>query len=262
MGRDPLYLRVCELLREECRLFAASSPDGRLLNLPGIVAAIVPATPDRSAFNWVAPEYPDALATHYQELEHAYAAAGVRAWTVWLDENEAGAAGFLAARGHRIDSRPVAMAAYLNDLDLAEAGDLDWSETSDPGVIGRINDRAFGFPPPAFEAVLNRWPSGDWRGYVARLAGEPVGAVLAHAIAGGDCGVSGVATVPEARGRGIARRLLSVALREAHACGAVSTSLQASPLGTAVYAGLGYRALGTLYMWERRTPPAGTGAEA
>jgi len=129
-------------------------------------------------------------------------------------------------------------------------------------VIGRINDRAFGFPPPAFEAMLKRWPSGDWRGYVARQAGEPIGAVLAHTIPGGDCGVSAVATVPEARGRGIARRLLSVALREARARGAVSTSLQASPLGTAVYAGLGYRTLGTLYMWERRTPPARAGAEA
>jgi GNAT superfamily N-acetyltransferase len=72
----------------------------------------------------------------------------------------------------------------------------------------------------------------------------------------GDCGVSAVATLPEARGGRIASRLLSVALRAAQARGARTTSLQATSKGAPVYTALGYRDLGRMSMWEHRVPAA------
>jgi GNAT superfamily N-acetyltransferase len=90
--------------------------------------------------------------------------------------------------------------------------------------------------------------------YVARLGGNVVGVMTAYEGENGDCGISAVATLPEARGHGIATRLMAVALRESQQRGCKTTSLQASPLGSEVYASLGYRNLGAMGMWEHRKP--------
>ena len=63
-----------------------------------------------------------------------------------------------------------------------------------------------------------------------------------------------MATVPEARGRGLARKLMTHALHEARDRGSTTTSLQATKMGYPVYAGLGYRDLGALQVGERREP--------
>ena len=60
-----------------------------------------------------------------------------------------------------------------------------------------------------------------------------------------------VGTVPEARGRGLARRLLLRALYDARAAGSTVSSLQSSRLGYPVYRRLGYVELCRLGMWER-----------
>jgi GNAT superfamily N-acetyltransferase len=63
-----------------------------------------------------------------------------------------------------------------------------------------------------------------------------------------------VATVPEARGRGVSTRLLAHALDAAREAGLETTTLQATKLGVPVYARLGYRDFGAMHMWERRQP--------
>ena len=68
----------------------------------------------------------------------------------------------------------------------------------------------------------------------------------------GDFSVTLVATLPEARGRGLAGRLLTHALHEARERGCTTTSLQATKMGQPVYGRLGYRDLGPVQMWERR----------
>jgi len=252
MDDRQLYVRVRDLLSEEARFFASSCRSGRMVSWPGVSASVVPAAPDRSIFNWVVYERPQALDEHYAAIAQAYDDAGVRAWTVWVDPDDEAAAHTLRLRGHLLDSQPVAMAAVIADLDLPDAGGLDWAETRDLGLVGRINDSAYGFPPPAFEAVLDHWSDTHWHAYVANLNGMPVGSVLARMGDNGDCGISGVATLPEARGHGVATRLLAAVLREAQALDMDTTSLQASPSGAKVYAALGYRNLGSMGMWERR----------
>jgi ribosomal protein S18 acetylase RimI-like enzyme len=89
------------------------------------------------------------------------------------------------------------------------------------------------------------------RRYAALADGE----VAACAVAGwqdGDCGIYLVATDPRAQGQGLCSELLRLALREAREAGCETTSLEATKAGEPVYERLGYRALGTLEMWEHR----------
>jgi GNAT superfamily N-acetyltransferase len=89
--------------------------------------------------------------------------------------------------------------------------------------------------------------------HVAREAGRPVSVVGTHDLEGDAC-ILFVATLPEARGRGLAKKLMVLAMHEARDRGATTTSLQATKMGYPVYAKLGYRDLGPLLMWEKRTP--------
>jgi GNAT superfamily N-acetyltransferase len=70
-------------------------------------------------------------------------------------------------------------------------------------------------------------------------------------------GICAVATLPTQRGKQLAARLLSHALRQARERGVHATTLEATSKGAGVYARLGYRALGTLTMWEHRVPRPG-----
>jgi GNAT superfamily N-acetyltransferase len=160
----------------------------------------------------------------------------------------------LADRGHKLDAQPMAMAAELSALELPEARDLDWFETRETALIGSLNDAAYGLTGAAFRSALGRLDDARWRGYAARHEGEPVACLLCWDGDYGDCAIAAVATLPAARSRGYATRLLAQALRDARERGCVSTSLQSSSKGLPIYAALGYRPLGRMGMWELRTP--------
>ena len=114
-----------------------------------------------------------------------------------------------------------------------------------------INEIAYGYPPGEFAAVeravvpvhadLLRAPRRRGRGHPRRRP------------SGEDAIVAWVATLPEARGRGVSGRLLARALRDARDAGLETTTLQATKLGAPVYSRLGYRDYGAVHMWERRT---------
>jgi predicted acetyltransferase len=87
--------------------------------------------------------------------------------------------------------------------------------------------------------------------YQARVAGEPA-CVMGTLDDADDCGVYLVATTSEHRGRGLARRLLHVALAEGRERGRLISTLQATKLGYPVYQRLGYEPVCALGMWERR----------
>lgn len=254
-----LYQRVRRLLVAEAELFGASAPRARVFRREGVTASVNPHAPDRSIFNWIVPEGTALLLSAYPELARAYDEGGVRAFTVWVDPGDEELERELASRGHLLDGRPTAMGAELEGLALPDPGDLDVRETRDAALVSGINDAAYGFPPPAFRAAFVRFPDERWRGYLAFSEGRPVACALTYESADGDCGVSGVATLPEARGKGMASRLLAVALREARARGATTTTLQATSKGAPVYTALGYRALGRMSMWEHRVPAPSAG---
>jgi GNAT superfamily N-acetyltransferase len=231
------------------RLLAASSEGARLVEHDGVTAAIVPATPDRSVTNGVVYESPQALERALEPLAATYAEAGTRAWTVWVPEHDRGAQELLAGAGHRLDATPAAMALALAAFEPVSIAGLEIDHDPPASAAGRINDAAYGYDGDfarAFAAVPE-----ELNLYAAKLDGKPV-ACAGTIHEGGDCGVYLVGTLPSARGRGLATKLMSVALEAARAAGCESASLQSTAMGRPIYARLGFQDFGTIQMWERR----------
>jgi GNAT superfamily N-acetyltransferase len=234
------------------RLLGRSGRGSTLFQREGVLGAVMPATPDRSIMNSVIYGDAAAFAAAYPELVEAMAAAGVRAWTVWVDERDPQMLAFLEGAGHRFDGDPAAM--VLDDLATlpdAEEG-LDWDAQANPVDVAEVNDLAYGYPLGTFANALAHPPADTpLRLYQARVEGEPA-AVLATLDVAGDCGIYFVATRKEARGRGLARRLLHLALVEAREHGCRTSTLQASRMGYPVYERLGYRHAYAFQLWEHR----------
>jgi len=246
-----LRRRAIEGVRDEVEAFGSGgAPGSRLVRREGLLASVVPAAPQRSLFNSVHYDDPVVLAAEVDALRETYDAAGVDAWTVWVPDEDRETASLLAARGHALDAAPRAMAMELDDHDHdppAPAGVA-------PGPIGaaecaELNDRAYGYGPDGFRAGLAGETAIHWHG--AFEGAEPVGC-LGTIEVGGDCCVTGVATPPEQRGRGIATWLLCGALAEARERGLTSASLQATRAGAPLYERIGFRDFGFIEMWELR----------
>jgi ribosomal protein S18 acetylase RimI-like enzyme len=115
--------------------------------------------------------------------------------------------------------------------------------------VGPLNDRAYTFGTDSFTRALRALPGGAARVYVARHEGRPAACllVLDHE---GNSEIQMVAVVPEARGSGIAGKLVGHALADAAERGSETSTLIATPLGYPVYERAGFRPLDRVSMWE------------
>jgi GNAT superfamily N-acetyltransferase len=249
MGRGiderELRRRAIAGVRDEVEAFGSGAPDSRMIRHEGLLASLTPASPQRSLFNSVFYDDPATLADRYEELAEAYDAAGVRAWTVWVRDEDRETARLLAARGHLLDAAPRAMAMELADPPAewpappgVEPGPIA------PATAAQLNDRAYGYGEDGFRAGLAGETRIRWHG--AHAGGKPVCCVGTIEV-GDDCCVTGVATPPEHRGRGIASWLMLRALAAARVDGARTASLQATKAGAPIYERLGFAE-----MWELR----------
>jgi ribosomal protein S18 acetylase RimI-like enzyme len=246
-----LHAQLLSSLRSSAGLIGLGRQANTTFELDELSAAIAPATPDRSIMNSVAYERTDALEGALTDLAHAYAEEGIRAWTVWTPERDTRAAGVLEAAGHKLDAAPRAMAIELADLGAAPP-EPSWSPDWDLEAAGLVNDRAWGDADGTWASVLGELPEDAGHLYLVRGdAGEPQSMVLMHDH-DDDCVFWFAATVPDARGRGHVSGLLHRALSDARKRGCRTSTTQASPMGAPIYARLGYRDLGALYLYERR----------
>jgi N-acetylglutamate synthase-like GNAT family acetyltransferase len=236
-------------MRRWTALVGQGSVGARTIIRDGVVAAVVPAAPERAVVNSVTYEHPAALAAAYDELEASYSRIGA-AWTVWVHPGDAEAAALLEARGHLLDATPEAMARRL-DEPLERLALADFTSRGSVADAMRINDRAYQFGTDSFSRSLTRLPEGAARIYVARLDGTPVACCMTIDDAT-NSEIQMVAVVPEARGRGLSRKLLSHALADAAGRGIETSTLVATRAGRPMYERLGFRPLGALQMWERR----------
>ena len=243
--------RMLRSMETAWRALGAGSEDARMIERDGVLAAVVPAVPERSVFNSVLYRTPENLAAARDELARVYDQAGIDAWTVWVPESDRASAELLDSAGHTLDAAPRAMVLELDDLAEPDPGDLDWSAEGSLTDLKRINDAAYGDPPGTFDRGIGNPAAETWRIYEARLEGRTA-SMLAVTDIEGDCAIWWVATLPEARGRGLAARLLHVALAEARERGSDTSTLQATKLGRPIYERLGYRDIGELQMWELR----------
>jgi len=224
---------------------------GEVLIDRDIQAAIIPASPNRSFFNSVFYEDAGHLVDAIPRLAEAYDEAGVNAWTVWIPADDERARAGLEEAGHRLDATPRAMGFALSDLRLPDPDpELEIRAEMDMELLRQINETAYGYPPGDFPSLA---PMPDTEAYLASLAGTTVGTTVTFD-RGADTEITLVATLPEARGRGVARRLLGHALERERGRGKLGSTLIATKLGFPVYTGLGYRDVGGFEMWERREP--------
>src|SRR5688500_14318674 len=93
---------------------SGASEGARLLERDGVVALLVPATPDRSVVNSVTYASTERLRDAYDEIATAYDEIGA-AWTVWVRHGDHATAELLGERGHVLDAEPEAMARTLED---------------------------------------------------------------------------------------------------------------------------------------------------
>ena len=250
MDDSTLYARMHANLREFCRLTGNASPGARVLELAGVSASVVPVAPDRSLMNSVVYGSAADLERALPELAGMYTEAGIRAWTVWVHTGDERTAALLAEAGHRMDADPAVMCTELEGFYLPAPDDLDLVEQPSVRSFMELNDRAYGFEIPDFVNGIREMPGVVIN--IARVDGRPVACAGGHDHEG-DCCISFVATLPEARGRGLARKLMVLTMREAIERGCTTASLQATKMGYPIYAKLGFRDLGPLQMWERRT---------
>jgi GNAT superfamily N-acetyltransferase len=243
-------------MRHFCRLMGRASDGARVLERPGIAAAVVPACSERAVVNSVCYERPGALAEAYDEIASAYAEIGAN-WTVWVHHGDREAADLLERRGHVLDAQPEAMARELGGVQRPPDGGLpDWTAAGRIADVGWINDRSYPFGTDSLSRALALFPEDEAHIYTASDAGRPVACLMTV-----DCDrnadVEWVAVVPEARGQGLSGRLLAHALVDAAERGAETTTLVATRLGRPVYERLGFRPIGALQMWERQATAHG-----
>jgi GNAT superfamily N-acetyltransferase len=238
-------------LHDWITLLGTSSRGARVHAADGITASIVPACPERSICNSVTYDDAVALAGAYDELVAMFDDAGIEAWTVWVPEFDHDAIDVLESAGHALDGEPMAMSLRLSEFDPPDIGDLDWDTRPDPADLGRINDIAYGLPLDSGLAPGLTVPGPGVTLYQARIDGETA-CVLGTMDHGADLGFYFVATHPDSRGRGLASRLMTVALADAVERGMETSSLQGSPMGQPIYRKLGYQGDFTVRMYERR----------
>ena len=239
-----------ESLRAFWLALAGATRGGSTLELPGVWAAFAPSMSRRSVVNCVGYDDAAALEAAHAQLDAAYDEAGVSAWTVWVDSADEDARRFLEGAGHVLDGAPMGQEIDLAAVEPPAEGELDLVEAATPADLDPVITAAYGWS--GFGDALEAFPQG-FHAYLARHDGAPA-SCLGIWDWHGDAHVQMVGTVPEARGRGIASRLLRRALTDARERGCTVSRLQATKMGRPVYARLGYRDLRPVQMWERRTP--------
>jgi GNAT superfamily N-acetyltransferase len=237
-------------MRDFMGALAGSAPGGRVVRVDGVQASVMPSLPERSVVNCVLYEGATELERALGALAEEYESSGVRAWTVWVPRGENAACEVLSRAGHVLDARPAAMALELEHVAPAPPDSPPLAEAPSMALVGHLNDLAYGVDGD-FERGLDGIPTDPFHVYVATADGTPACALMAFDH-DGDCGIYLVATVPPARGRGLATALMLRALNDARNRGCTTSSLQATARGRPVYERLGYRDLGEIQMWERR----------
>ena len=264
IGSDPYAIQV-RSLRAMIELLGSSSPGARILApSPQLLGSLAPAAAQRSVVNSAIALDHSSLGESVASIDSIYADAGVAGWDLWVPEWEHEAIAGLEAAGFGDDGTPQAMLAGLEALGqhLAPSPPPGYrlERDGDSLEFGRVNDLAYGHrPADGIAAALARPPAElGLRIYQARSQSGGVGSVLgiidtaAPGGGGRDAGVVFVATDPEHGRRGLASALLRLALDDARERGCVTSSLQASAAGAAVYERVGYRTAFRFRLFERR----------
>jgi GNAT superfamily N-acetyltransferase len=236
--QEALYERQAATLVASWRAYAAGSPAATVVTADGVSAGIFPVGPERRVFNNALLERgmgAQRRTAAIAEMRHLYREAGIEQYAAWVHEADGGLVAQLASSDYRFDSSTRIMAMSLDALPPEpgiELGEGSWQECL--RVMDLPEGLLEGVDPSAFHPLL------------ARFDGRNVSTALAfdhH----GDCGIYNVATVPEARRRGIGSAVTTVQLHLARERGCTTASLQSTEMAERVYALVGFRDLGRYF---------------
>jgi ribosomal protein S18 acetylase RimI-like enzyme len=229
-------------------LLGGHAGPGRVIERDGLVASIVPGSPDSPTLNAAVAIDPDAAPEHLRELKQRYQDAKVRRWGLWMDGRAALPAQALAHAGMVVTTASPGMGAALDDLTPTECREPTHADLT---TVGRVNDLAYGNYDARLERTLQPLPNGILHGYRVDHDGKPAAVALAlhH---NGDCGVSFVATVPKARRKGLGTQVMRQVFTAAQDDGCTTATLQATDVGERLYRALGFRHLCVMQLWELR----------
>jgi hypothetical protein len=115
--------RVFEAISHMCRLIGESADGGQALERDGVLAAVVPAAPERAVVNSVVYRTPDGLTAAYDDIASAYGEIGAN-WTVLVWPGDDESARLLESRGHVLDAQPFAMIHDLKEVERPPADAL------------------------------------------------------------------------------------------------------------------------------------------
>jgi ribosomal protein S18 acetylase RimI-like enzyme len=230
-------------------LLGGHAGHGSVIEREGLIASVVPNAPDSPTLNAAVATNPDEAPSHIDELRKRYKDAKVRRWGVWLDSRASLAAQALTHAGMVVTSASPGMGAAITELQPTRSSDTP--HAADLETVGRVNDLAYGNYDGRLERTLAPLPNGILRGYKVDYDGAAAAVALAlyH---DQDCGISFVATVPKARRKGLATKVMRDALNQAQQHGCTTTTLQATDVGERLYRNLGYRHLCVMQLWELR----------
>jgi ribosomal protein S18 acetylase RimI-like enzyme len=169
----------------------------------------------------------------------------------------------LLKHGFTIDEDGPGMAADLESLNgsLPSPEGLSIQPAQDDRswwTWSKTMAQGFEIPPGKIEFAVNTWhdllsqlESEITLGYTAWLKGTPVATSLLQ-LGGGVAGIYAVATIPEARRKGIGAQVTLYPLLEARRRGYRIGVLQSSEMGLSVYKSLGFKEYCriTSYMWR------------
>ena len=120
-------------------------------------------------------------------------------------------------------------------------------DQTDVNVWSRVNAQAFGKPDEA-QAFLQLMETKECDFYAYIADGSIVATAMLHRY-GNNAGIHEVATLPEFRGRGIGKAMITRIIEDAQKLGIERISLQASEMGTALYERVGFKKLSHIKTW-------------
>ncbi|MBN1203987.1 MAG: GNAT family N-acetyltransferase [Myxococcaceae bacterium] len=222
----------------------------RALTLPGVWAYSLPDDPELTRQQQILFEEAEALEPALAPLEDFYRGQHIQRWQVQVPPGNAVAEHALSRAGYQpgelvpamglslVDTPPVAPRIVLEPLHTQEE-------------LSSLNAEAFGLRA---HLHLSEWytrphPSLHPRG--VREGGRLIAGGLAFDLQD-TTGIYLVATVPHARGRGLASEVMRGLLVDAHARGRAAAVLQSTEMGHGIYLRMGFRDLGTWTSWVRQ----------
>lgn len=223
------------------RALADVSPGATTVRTDTVAAAVFPAwAPLNNAIALVAPDRVESAAGDAARL---FAEAGVESWALWLPSaltDLDAPDGIGAVAGLRRDTTTLVMTTELRGGLPRHPGVVATSIADATRAAGDEQVPEADLEPPDGVPGLSGWAMVD--------DGRTVAGAWTY-VAGDDCGLYTVGTVPARRRQGWARALMTDLMARAVEDGARTASLQSTRMGQALYEALGFRPVGRYEEW-------------